>query len=188
MHVQPSRLLAEPTSFSLARAQTEIWFGQTLDPESPNYNLGRYIEIFGPIDPVIFERALRKAINDIDTLWLNFDDAGEKPQQYFRLCNSFQIPFVDLSDDDDPCGAALAWMRDDMAQVFDLVNGPLFRYALFKVADDRFFWYEVNHHIINDAFGSSLVERYVADLYRSFVDGTAARTEAPCSWLTLLDE
>ena len=190
MNVQPSCLLTttEPTSFPLSRAQADIWFGQILDPESSNYNLGRYVEIFGCIDPITFERALRKAIYDIDTLWLNFDAMGDKPRQYFQLWDNFQIPFVDVSAADDPQGAALAQMRDDMARVFDLANGPLFRYALFKVADDRFFWYEVNHHIINDAFGSSLVERYVARLYRSFVDGITEEIEPPCSWLTLLDE
>jgi nonribosomal peptide synthetase DhbF len=70
----------------------------------------------------------------------------------------------------------------------DLTRGPFFRYALFQAAHDRFFWYEVYHHLINDFVGSSLVERRVADLYSRFVEVAIPETDEPCSWLDLLDE
>ena len=75
-----------------------------------------------------------------------------------------------------------------MARAFDLTHGPLFRYALFKIESDRFFWYEVNHHLINDVFGSALVERRVAELYRGALEGLTQTTESPPSFLDLLQE
>src|SRR5579863_6750177 len=99
MDVETSRALAttEPTSFPLSRAQTEIWFGQILDPESANYNIGRYIEIFGHINPGLFGKALQKAVNDIDTLRLIFDNAGDELRQYFHSCTNYRMPFIDVS-------------------------------------------------------------------------------------------
>jgi hypothetical protein len=79
-------------------------------------------------------------------------------------------------------GRTEAWMRVNMARAFDLRGGPLFRYAPFKTAFDRFFWYKVNHHLINDV-GASLVERRVAELSRGLLDGQAPSTELPPSLL-----
>ena len=49
------------------------------------------------------------------------------------------MPIIDVSAEADPRVAAEAWMRDDMARVADLTRGPLFGYALFRAATDRFF-------------------------------------------------
>ena len=56
-------------------------------------------------------------------------------------------------------------MKSNLAQPIDPTRGPLFGYALFKVSDTRYFWYERYHHIIMDDFGAWLVARRVAYLY-----------------------
>ena len=177
-----------PTLLPLSAAQRDIWLWQKLDPDSACYNIGRYVEIFGCIDPAVFEKALRQAISNIDSLRLAFVDTGFGPKQFFQVDNDFVLPFFDVSGEDDPRVAAVAWMRDDMGRAFDLTHGPLFRYALFKIENDRFFWYEVNHHLINDAFGSSLVERRIAELYRGLAGGDMRETEEAPSWLEFLDD
>ncbi len=97
-------------------------------------------------------------------------------------------PYFDVSGNDDPQAAAAAWMHEDMARAFDLTTATLFRYALLRIADDRYFWYEVNHHLINDVYGSSLVERRVAELYEGLVNEQAPAKETPPSILNLLEE
>ena len=70
-------------------------------------------------------------------------------------------------------------MSDDLARVFDLTRGPLFRFALFKAGDDRFYWYGAYHHLVNEFSGSLLIERRVADLYSRLVGGTGPTTAIP---------
>jgi nonribosomal peptide synthetase DhbF len=65
-------------------------------------------------------------------------------------------------------------MKTDLAQPVDLLSGPLWKFALFKAAADRFFWYQRSHHIIMDGFGASLFARRVADVY------TALANRLPC--------
>ena len=190
MNIPPSHApnLASLAPFPLSAAQADIWYGQKLHPDSACYNLGRYIEIFGAIDPALFVAAIRQAVDETDGLRLGFVETELGPRQFFRHEDDVAVPYLDVSSEDDPQASAVAWMREDMARAFDLGGGPLFRYALFKTASDRFFWYEVNHHLINDAFGASLVERRVAGLYLALIDGMPTTTEVSPSFIELLQE
>ena len=46
----------------LSAAQLGVWVAQKLDPNSPIFNLGQYVEIRGSVDSEQLERALRQAI------------------------------------------------------------------------------------------------------------------------------
>jgi nonribosomal peptide synthetase DhbF len=190
VNIPPSHApnLASLATFPLSAAQADIWYGQKLHPDSACYNLGRYIEILGAIDPALFVAAIRQAVDETDGLRLGFVETELGPRQFFRHEDDVAVPYLDVSSEDDPQASAVAWMREDMARAFDLRGGPLFRYALFKTASDRFFWYEVNHHLINDAFGASLVERRVAGLYLGLIDGMPTMTEVSPSFIELLQE
>jgi len=179
---------ASLATFPLSIAQADIWFGQKLDPDSTRYSLGRYIEIFGSIDPTLFVAAIRQAVDDIDGLRLGFVETELGPRQFFRRDDGVEVPYFDVSGQANAGTEATTWMRADMARAFDLTSDPLFRYALFKVADDRYFWYELNHHLINDAFGSLLVERRVSEAYSLLLNGLERTLEMAPSLLDLLDE
>jgi len=58
--------------FGLSAAQLGIWFAQRLNPSTPAYNIGEYIEIHGSVDPILFERALRQVVAETDALRLQF--------------------------------------------------------------------------------------------------------------------
>jgi nonribosomal peptide synthetase DhbF len=180
--------VAQSGLFPLSNSQTEIWLGQKLSPDSPCYNIGRCVEIFGTIDPNLFEVALRQTIHDVDSLRLRFVETAFGPRQFFSPTADESLQFYDLSETDNPRAAAETWMRQDLARVFAMASGALFRSALFKVADGHFLWYGVNHHLINDAFGASLIERIVADHYSALAQvGRRKPARAP-SWLEMLDE
>jgi len=44
--------LKENNPLPLTDAQLGIWFAQSIDPSNPDYNLGEYLEIAGPIEAV----------------------------------------------------------------------------------------------------------------------------------------
>jgi amino acid adenylation domain-containing protein len=174
-------------SLPLSVAQTDVWRAQKLAPESAMYNVGGYQEIFGAIDRGLFEAALRQAIGEIDTHNSRFVDTKDGPRQIFEPKTEFKIPFMDLSREADARATAIAWMQAAMDEPFDLENGPLFRFALIKIADDRSFWFLVFHHIITDLFGTALLFPRVADLYNSGVDGQERPFEQT-SWLEFLND
>jgi nonribosomal peptide synthetase DhbF len=159
----------------LSAAQREIWFAeQQINRSNRVYNAGEYLDIHGPIDPWIFEAALRQVIGETDALHARFVETDDGPRQLLQPLGEWALPVLDVSNDPDPSSAAHAWMTADLAQPMDLARGPLFRYALIKVGPERFTWYQGYHHIVMDGYGYALVAHRVAQVY------TALATGQPC--------
>ncbi|MBV9162616.1 MAG: amino acid adenylation domain-containing protein, partial [Pseudonocardiales bacterium] len=172
----------------LSAAQCEIWFAeQRLNTANRVYKLGEYIEIYGPVDPVLFETTLRRVVREVDSLHVLFAESGEGPQQVVEAFSGWLMPVVDVSEEPDPRTAALAWMTADVARPMDLTRGPLFSYALIKLRSDRFLWYQGYHHIVMDMFGFSLIARRVADIYTALAHGLACNENVFASLRQLLD-
>ncbi|MGL4961247.1 MAG: AMP-binding protein, partial [Inquilinus sp.] len=158
--------------FPLTTAQLEIWLAEALTPGTAQYNIAEYLEIHGPVDPVLFEVALRQVVGEAESLHLGFtNDDGDGPRQILGRTVDWPFPVVDISAEPDPQAAAESWMQADLAKPRDLIGGPLFAYALFRAGSNRFFWYQRNHHLLMDGFGGGLIARRLADVYTAMVEG-----------------
>ena len=145
--------------FRLSTAQLGIWFAQQLNPSSPAYNIGEYLEIHGSVDAVSFERALQQVVAETEALRVQIIEHAGGPRQVLGPPPSWSMPIIDVSGEPDARAAAESWMQVDLARPIDPTRGPLFGYALFKASDSRFFWYARYHHIVMDAFGMWLIAR-----------------------------
>jgi 2,3-dihydroxybenzoate-AMP ligase len=154
---------------SLTSAQQSIWMGHQFDPLSPAYNVASYIEISGSIDQQRLQRALQKAVDEIEALRARFhehDDAGISGLTQTVMAEAtVDLPLFDLTGNGAPQTAARAWMDNDVAQPTDLVNGPLFTSALLQVAPQVSYWYFKTHHIAMDGVALSMLFKRVAELY-----------------------
>ena len=73
----------------LSAAQREIWFAeQRLSAANRVYKLGEYIEIYGPVDPVLFEAALRRVVGEIDALHVRFVEVARVRGRLLSRCRS----------------------------------------------------------------------------------------------------
>src|SRR6185437_2138072 len=172
----------------LSTAQREIWFAQQLlGGESQVYHIGEYVEIYGPIDPVSFEAALRQMVEETDSLRVRFVEIGDGPRQVVQSLLDWSMSVIDFSEESDPQTAAHAWMSTDMTRPMDLTRGPLFRYALIKLAPDRFLWYQCCHHIVVDGFSGPLIARRVAEIYTALINGRMYERDVFGSLYQLLD-
>ena len=171
---QPGGEAQENNPLPLSDAQLGIWFAQTIDPSSPGYNLAEYLEIGGLINATLFETALRQVVDETEALRVRFVSGDDGPRQIIGAAPDWSMSFIDVSAAIDPRAAAERWMKADLAQPIDLTCGPLFTYALFKAAPDRFFWYSRHHHIVMDGFGFALVARRAAEVYSALAAGLPA--------------
>ncbi|MEU6602770.1 amino acid adenylation domain-containing protein, partial [Streptomyces flaveolus] len=177
---------SQSTSHSLLAAQTGIWMGQSLDPSSPAYLWGNYLELHGPIDVPLFQAVVARVVAETETLHARFVDGPDGPRQIFVPPTGWTLPVVDVSDEPDPLRAVDAWVRDDLATAPDLRDGQPFRQVLFRAAPARFFWYQSYHHIVLDAYGSALINRRVADLYSALRAGAEVSSGSPFGSLAAL--
>ena len=162
---------SSPRELPLSAAQLGIWFAQELAPSKVDFNSAEYVEIFGAVDPAIFETALRCVVAEADVLNVRFVNHTDGPRQVIGDLPDWSLSFIDVSAESDPSAAARAWMDADRARPIDLLHGPLFAYALVKVAADRFYWYARYHHILLDALGRSLIASRLADVYSALATG-----------------
>src|SRR5262245_14828662 len=174
--------------FRLSTAQLGIWFAQQLNPSSPAYNIGEYLEIHGPVDAVLFERALRQVVAETEALRVQIIEHAGEPRQVIGPPPPWSMPIIDVSAKADARAAADSWMQFDLARPIDPTRAPLFGYALFKASDSRFFWYARYHHIVMDAFGMWLIARRVANVYTQLTNGRSTRDGSFGSLAVLLEE
>ncbi|KPI18991.1 amino acid adenylation domain protein [Actinobacteria bacterium OK074] len=152
-------------------AQRSMWFGQRLDEAGSAYNVGEYTEIHGPLDPALLAEAVRRVVDATEALRTGFTADDDTVRQSVTTAPGRNLPVVDLTGEPDAALAARAWMTADFATPFVLDGQGLYRYALLRLADDHWIWYQAYHHIAIDGFSCSLVARRVADAYTALAAG-----------------
>lgn len=177
----------EDRTFPLTGAQAGVWFAQQVQPDSPIFRAGEYLEIHGPIDPELFERALRRVVDEVDALHLRFLDTDDGPRQVVGPVPDWPFEVIDISAEADPRRVAEEWIRRDLRRRIDLTASRLFTYALFRVAADRWFFYHGCHHILLDGVGAALIVHRLAHRYTALAAGTEAEPSPFESVRTLLE-
>jgi nonribosomal peptide synthetase DhbF len=160
------------SGFAISRAQREIWMAHQADPARSIYNISEYIEINGSIDEERFETALREVVREAESLNVCFAEHCGELRQFFVRADNWYMPVVDLSAQCDPKSMAKEWMKADLSQPVDLSRAPLFTFALFKIASDKFIWYLRFHHIVADGYSRGIFAQRVAEVYTNLVTGS----------------
>ncbi|MBS1198357.1 MAG: Amino acid adenylation domain protein, partial [Proteobacteria bacterium] len=157
--------------FPLSSVQREIWFEQTLYPETPLYNIACYNRICGKIDVEIFRQAVILLVQENEALRLRLTERDGVPLQSFPEMPLVDIPLIDCSKEADPLQAALAGMQETIRRPFRLFDEPLFRYTLYKLAEDCHLWSQTCHHLIVDGWAGGVIMKQVAAFYNALMRG-----------------
>ncbi|MFE7589700.1 amino acid adenylation domain-containing protein [Kitasatospora sp. NPDC057512] len=162
---------ADHPSIPLTTTQQGIWSAQQL--ASPvRYRLASAFEVAGDLDPGLYEAAFRFAVAETGPFGSRFAvTASGEPRQWAGPLPAWHVPVVDLRGEPAPTAAALDWMRADLARPLDLANGPVFRTAFLRLAEDRVCWYLLVHHLVVDGFGLALFARRLGEVYAALERG-----------------
>jgi enterobactin synthetase component F len=165
--------------FPLTTAQRGIWATQKITPQA-NLNIAEAVEISGPVDPGLFRRALHHVVAEAEELRVSIVERDGRPQQVSRPVYPGDFPFLDMSGELDPRGAAFAWMNEELKRPVDLARDPLWVGALLRAGEGTHFWYQRAHHIVFDGYGGGLVARRLADVYTACAQGVAPAPNSFC--------
>lgn len=152
----------------LSAAQHGIFAAHQTDPGGGAHNVAEYVDIAGPVDFDRFQAASRRAVAEAEALHMRFAVVGERHCQDLVPMRPWHLAAVDVSTSADPVAAAFAWMRADLTNPVNLVDGPLFHQALITLSPNRVFWYHRSHRIALDRYGLFLLDRRVSELYNAF--------------------
>nr|WP_238356597.1 non-ribosomal peptide synthetase [Kribbella italica] len=168
----------------LTAAQTGVWYAQRLDPDSPMFNIGQYLDIRGPVDAARLEQAIRQVITEAESVRARFGEVDGRPLQVIEPLGDWSLPIVDLSAEADPAEAARAWLDQDINTPLDPTGDRLFGAALLQLEDERFYLYQRIHHLLVDGYGATLLILRLARIYRALELGE----EVEAAWYGALPE
>jgi hypothetical protein len=98
-HITPAHL------YPLTSPQREIWFDQMLHDGIPLYNIGGYVKIPGPINPVLFEQAVNLLVKKHETLRTMLTEVQDEdgiPMQMYTEQLTVTVPLHDFSTSSQP--------------------------------------------------------------------------------------
>src|ERR1700722_18472033 len=107
---------ANEIGLPLSAAQLGIWYALKVEQITPNYNLGGWTEIYGPVNPTLLEAAIRQALNDTEALRVRFVENGEGPRQIIDPDFRLSLPVLDVSNEPDPAAAAQTWIKANLEE------------------------------------------------------------------------
>ncbi len=164
-------------AFALSVPQLGLWAAEYMSPGGSASVTAQYSEILGAIDIHLFERASRRVIEETEALRLRFGEVNGQPMQWVQPAGYWSLPVIDLSGRPEPYSAAVAWMKDQLAQPIDPCRGRAFRWTLLRLDPKRFVWSFQVHHLIMDGFSRNLVWRRLEHVYAALTSqGSVAPT------------
>ncbi|HVG43869.1 MAG TPA: condensation domain-containing protein, partial [Longimicrobium sp.] len=157
----------------LSFAQERLWFLDRLEGGSATYNLPGALRFAGALDAAALERALGEIVRRHEALRTVFREVDGGAVQVTLPFAGFALPVDDLSGLPETARETEVRRRarEDAARPFDLAEGPLFRAALLRVADEEHVLLLCTHHIVSDGWSTGVLHRELGALYPAFARG-----------------
>ena len=144
----------------LTHGQRQIWVGQQLFPGDPLYNMAFAFELDAELDPSTFREAWKRVVAETDVLRTSLVEGDAHPPE------SFECQLLDLSSADDPRAAFRTFCHERASRPL-APSGPLVECVLAKLGSGRSGWYLNQHHVVTDAWSTTLLFQRVGDVFQA---------------------
>src|SRR5690606_28832912 len=159
--------------FPLTESQIEIWLSCTLGGEHANiaYNESNSLHFQGELNVPALEKAVGILTERHESLRCSFSKDGKSMVVYKDLPNQFLFQDISGLPSHRKAGIVEEYLKKDSLHSFDLVNGPLYKATLLKLAEQEYHFTFTAHHIIIDGWSIGLIMEELGILYSAFVQG-----------------
>ncbi len=163
--------------FPLGPAQIGVWYAQLLNPDVP-LTMAQYVDIEGDFDVDLLLRVSEDGVPIWRSSQLRFTEIDGQPHQYLDLSAGHNTTLMDLRSESDPVAAAHEWMRTQVVKPVDVLTDTemLFAPTLIRVADQRWFWFVIGHHIVGDGYAAMNTMQWSARRYTALRRGLEPET------------
>ncbi|MFN3493886.1 MAG: amino acid adenylation domain-containing protein, partial [Hydrogenophaga sp.] len=165
----------------LTLMQERIRFMEELYPGRVVYNTPSAHRLTGPFERAAFEQALRQMLNRQPGLRSAIVRSASGHVQRVFDDIPLALPFEDLSllAEEDREAELMRRLQAVIDQPIDITVAPLFRAALFRMAQDQHVFLFMPHHIIWDGWSFDLLYQEMASLYPAALEQRPAPLPAP---------
>ena len=168
----------ESEIWPLSPPQQALWFLENFNPGSSFYVIGLGLVLRGPLDTAALWAALADTAERHEALRTRFLTLGGRPYQTFVPGQQIDGETIDLSDEPDPDGAAVAQLDQMASASFDLRAEPPMRSRLIRLATDHHVLLFAVHHIVFDGWSTQVLLTDLAAAYDARRHGRPATLPA----------
>ena len=167
-------VLGKQENYVLSSSQIRLWVLSRFEGGNVAYNMPGAFTLEGELDVAALEYAFNALIERHENLRTIFkEDENGDVKQYIKTPEAlgFHIMHKDLRHEEslqEKLEGLLLWNN---TQPFDLAAGPLLRANLYQVANTRWIFSCVMHHIISDGWSIDILFNELFTLYKAKVDG-----------------
>jgi amino acid adenylation domain-containing protein len=160
-------------SIPLSFSQQRLWFLDQFEPQSPLYLLPTALRLKGPLNVNALEQSLNEIVRRHEALRTTFGMANDGPVQLVHEPRDWKMVFTDLesSPEQQREDIAASLVRQEMETPIDLIQGPLFRTQLLRLAHHDHIFIVTMHHIVSDGWSMQIFIRELAIFYEEFCAG-----------------
>ncbi|MBK0060073.1 amino acid adenylation domain-containing protein [Pseudomonas sp. S44] len=152
----------------LSYAQERQWFLWQLDPSSSAYNIPSALRLRGALNVPALQRSFDSLLARHESLRTTFAQAPQGAQQRIHAAVPLALPIETVAE-----AELAARVQAEVAQVFDLEQGPLLRVRLLRVAQDDHVLVVTQHHSVSDGWSMQVLVEELVQCYAAFSQGEA---------------
>lgn len=162
------------SGYALSSSQKRLWLLCQHASANNAYNIPAAFQIEGELDLPAFNlafQALLQRHESLRTIFIN-NEQGQVQQCILPADGTaFSIDHRDLRLEQQPYQWVNTWLVADCLKPFDLANGPLLRVSLLHMADKKWIFQMVLHHIISDGWSMGILFSELLACYKAASEG-----------------
>lgn len=168
---------ARDGEYPLSYGQRQLWVLHQMEPDLIAYNMINRYRITGTLAPDKLKAAIDKLIERHEVLRTTFSETDGEPVQIIHRPSALNNGWLyrDLRHEPDPESVAIQQADQEARSPFDLEKGPLFKIAVWRVAEDGYVLQLSLHHIITDGWSISILVGELLSWYNGRMSGLEPR-------------
>ena len=151
---------------ALSYAQERQWFLWQLDPHSAAYHVPSTLRLRGWLDHAALQRSFDSLVARHESLRTQVHQDEGQAFQIIRENGTVAILHEQVNEAD-----LQRRVETEIAQPFDLQQGPLLRVTLLRLAEDDHVLVLVQHHIVSDGWSMQVMVDELVQLYAAYSQG-----------------
>lgn len=152
-------------TYRLSEPQRRVWNIEQMYPNTSVHNVGGTVRINGEINLDLLKSAIFLFIEQNDAVRIRIKQEDDVWMSIHPDSKAQDIPVIDFSLRAYPEKEFNRWVAEETKKPFNLLNSPLYYFAIFRISENEVGYYLKYHHIICDGFSTSLMTRQVLENY-----------------------
>lgn len=169
--------------YPLTHQQKGIWFMEKIYPDTSIGVVAATLRLQGDVDLDLVDAAVNLFIEKNDAIRFRITEENGEPVQYIAPYEPVHFQRYHFSSNEE----LYKWDETQSVLPFDLIDSPLFTFALIGVGANDGGFYVRFHHLISDAWTMSLLVNQVFEYYAILQEGRTVDSFSLPSYTAYID-